>query len=181
MRAGLAAETTLPVFRKDGAMATDTPADSGQDRTTTRRRRYVTIAWLAGVSGVLFIGLIIFMLSPAGDVWYLAVRFGNLPFDQEQWKTGEVTRDGYCVRGAMVSKLLRRHELVGMTQEEIIQLLGPPDRAGWGDPIRDDAPPEACELDYALGAFSGFRVDMDYLTLHFDDNGRVDAWSVWQS
>jgi len=155
-------------------------SDKVQDGTARKRRKYVVIACIAGLVGALFIVLFIFQPGPV-RVWCLAVEFGNLPFDQEQWKTAQTDADGYCVRGEMVSRLLRRHKLVGMTQEEVIQLLGSPDRAGWGDPTRDDAPPEACELDYALGVFSGFRLDMDYLTLHFDDTGRVDAWSVWQS
>lgn len=71
-------------------------------------------------------------------VWAVAALLGlptscpkpepQRPFDSTTWKlaeTGPETRD--ADRGRMIDSLLRDHQLVGMTQERVEEMLGPPD------------------------------------------------------
>jgi outer membrane protein assembly factor BamE (lipoprotein component of BamABCDE complex) len=49
-----------------------------------------------------------------------------LPFDQNEWKTAD-THDPNSVRGQMVRALARNFRLEGMTRQELLDLLGPPE------------------------------------------------------
>src|SRR5690554_6929834 len=76
----------------------------------------------------------------------------SLPFSTERW----IAPDTDSQRKQMLESLLSEHHLVGMTKEEVVALLGPPDREnrfGHGD------------LNYVLGPEEGFiSIDMDWLT-----------------
>src|SRR5688572_19664512 len=52
--------------------------------------------------------------------------FSRSDFDSEKWKTWEEAEDTMSLRWDMVDDLQDKHELNGMTEQEIIELLGEP-------------------------------------------------------
>ncbi len=84
----------------------------------------------------------------------------------------------------MTRSLLRHHLRPGMTKAEVLALLGPPDGEGGANSehLRDeDKRLNRSVLLYALGAWSGFRMDEDFLSVIFDNSDRVVAVLWWQS
>lgn len=90
-------------------------------------------------------------------VLYLALQWYWTPrFDSSKWKAS-TGRD--AVRVQMVDDLLQRYELVGMTHEQIHQLLGPPRNT-----------PYFREFDYVylLGPERSFvGIDSEWLCINF--------------
>lgn len=108
----------------------------------------------------------------------------DLVFNQQTWKANK-NGDRDNPRGRMLDSLLADKRLKGMTRAQVIDLLGPPDGLDRivNDSLTtsDDAANTANEFLYILGAWSGFRMDPDFLSICFDSHGRVRRWSVWQS
>jgi hypothetical protein len=98
------------------------------------------------------------------------------PFNSATWKlaeTGPETRD--ADRGRMIDSLLRDHQLVGMTQERVQEMLGPPDSppgsGGFPDPAYR-VTNRAAKLDEVHG----------YLILVYDERKVVVGWwTPWDS
>jgi len=90
---------------------------------------------------------------------------GALSFDSDKWK------DKPEERNRMVSSLLNTHELVGMTEDEIITLLGKPDE-------KKESPEN--QFVYLLGR-AGLGVDDYLLILQFDDHGKLESHRTKQS
>lgn len=91
-------------------------------------------------------------------------------FDSSAWRTNDQTNVMWPARLAMVDDLLERHELRGMSREEITALLGP----------RDDTPYfRDWDVVYWLGPERGlFRIDSEWLVLRFGFDGRVQEYQV---
>lgn len=53
--------------------------------------------------------------------------FGRIDFDSDKWKSWKMTDDEMTVRWDMTHDLQEKHELNGMTKEQIIELLGQPE------------------------------------------------------
>lgn len=76
------------------------------------------------ILGLLFISLpIYYVLSPD-----IANYFSRIEFDQEKWKDWQETETTACLRWDMTHDLIKKHELIGLSLNEIIDLLGEPDR-----------------------------------------------------
>ena len=56
----------------------------------------------------------------------IANYFNRTEFDSDKWKNWEMTEDEGTLRWDMVVDLQHDYELDGMTEEEIIKLLGEP-------------------------------------------------------
>jgi len=69
-----------------------------------------------------------------------------------------------------------------MNRGQVLDLLGPPDdyKANSPEPT-ESALDSAHEFIYNLGVYSGFRMDMDVLVLYFDDDGKVERFTVYQT
>ncbi|HEX8235329.1 MAG TPA: hypothetical protein VF600_05190 [Abditibacteriaceae bacterium] len=97
----------------------------------------------------------------------------RLPFNSAQWKSADNDNPKspkYAIRIRMVDDLFDRHKLVGMTRNEVIQLLGP----------SDDGDRQGQELMYALGPERGFiSMDWESLSIEFDAKNRVKKASIW--
>jgi hypothetical protein len=117
-----------------------------------------------------------------GLSWLLLLRmdpFNQTQFDRQAWVAAPPDR------GPMTRDLLRRHLKKGTGRQEVLALLGKPNgRVTYkGQPLVEGAGYERTReiLRYSLGAWSGYRMDPDYLDLAFDESGRlIGAW-VWQS
>jgi hypothetical protein len=109
--------------------------------------------------------------------------WGNLPFDQKQWRAARNWNPNN-VRGKMVRRLLHDYQLKGMTRKEAIALLGQPDGADGSlsdsQKFSDAAINKARTLYWVLGMWSGMRMDYDTLDLEFEERGRVVNWAIVQ-
>lgn len=95
--------------------------------------------------------------------------FRTSSFDATEWKSLKVgTADSSCYRGGMVRDIQRNVLRVGLTREEVEQLLGAPDAS------RDSI------HEYVLGMCSGWRIDFDTLDVRFDSTGRLLTTQVTQ-
>jgi len=90
--------------------------------------------------------------------------FSRTDFDSEKWKTWEMTEDGMTVRWDMVDDLQDDYELDGMTEGEIVKLLGEPGSRS------------IVEWTYDLG-MARQGIDEGTLSLTFE-NGRVKTHHV---
>lgn len=106
--------------------------------------------------------------------------FDEMKFDRGLWQSKAVWKydqmtEKQPLRGMMYCDLVDHYVHNGMTKSEVEQLLGKPDN-------KDDAWGAHKDVwNYSLGAWSGFRVDGDYLTVEFDKQGKVVAFGGWQS
>lgn len=104
--------------------------------------------------------------------------FNDRPFNRQQWKDKTPWAQDplskefpALLRGQMAADLISNHLRRGMTRAEVQDLLGSPDADKKGN----------SEWEYAVGNYSGFRMDGDYLTINFDPQGRVTDYFLWQS
>lgn len=89
-------------------------------------------------------------------------------FDSAQWKDSQLVSEGVRIR--MIDDLLAKHELVGMSREGILSLLGPPDGRFTEEP----------KLTWYLGdERSAFAIDSEWLSLTFGEDDRVTEKRVW--
>jgi hypothetical protein len=93
--------------------------------------------------------------------------FNRTEFNQEQWKTWVETESAMSLRWNMVHDLTSEYELVGMTRQEIINLLGPPDNENQ----------KFHTSSYYLG-MAGFGIDTGSLIIKFKD-GKVIKYEIW--
>ncbi len=103
--------------------------------------------------------------------------WGDATFDSEEWKAVEAGGPD-SPRGTMVSDLLANHELIGLTREQVRELLGDPEFANTSRGRSSNQVETAPEWIYVLGMYSGFRIDEDILVIKFDANDRVKRWQV---
>ena len=113
--------------------------------------------------------------------------FNDQPFDRRIWlvaperiKQG-IIQESDNPRGRMVQDLLDHYLRPRMRRDQVAELLGAPD----GRLTAKDFVPEpgtqvpAEALEYSLGYWSGFRVDLDVLRIGLDKSGRViGAWVI---
>ncbi len=87
---------------------------------------------------------------------------GRIPFDSAKWKNPELVADR--IRIKMVDDLLRKHDLVGWSKEDIDDLLGVPPKTGYFS---------AYDYVYWLGPERGFiSIDSEWLVIKFNQ-GKV--------
>ena len=105
------------------------------------------------------------------------VPWNEMAFDSEEWKSKEVYPvvgdSEYRIslkRGLMLYDLIDDHIRIGMTMDRARELLGEPDSPG----------NSGRRWTYELGMWSGFRFEMDFLVLRFDEDGRLFEFFWYQ-
>ncbi|WP_340024288.1 hypothetical protein MHI24_04050 [Paenibacillus sp. FSL K6-1096] len=83
-------------------------------------------------------------------------------FDPETWQKEPEKRQG------MINSLTSKYELKGMTENEIIDLLGDP-----GEKSTEPSP----QYLYYIGS-AGLGVKVTLLQLQFDENGKVETHDI---
>jgi hypothetical protein len=58
-----------------------------------------------------------------------------IPFNAQQWKAANGNAD-HGIRQKMTTDLLKQHKLIGLTQDQLVELLGPLERGAWA--LADD-------------------------------------------
>ena len=117
-----------------------------------------------------------FLLSYVG---LLAYMFGSpvvkdyasrMPFDSSKWQNEELVNTRNPVRIRMVDDMLKKHNLVGMTKENLIALLGIPPKTGYFSNY---------DFVYWLGPERGFfSIDSEWLVIKLEDDKVVEAMVV---
>jgi hypothetical protein len=75
-----------------------------------------------GIGAGLYLLFVLFIVaSPSIDNY-----FSRTDFDSEKWKNWTMTEDEWTLRWDMTHDLQESHELNGMTEEQVIELLGQP-------------------------------------------------------
>lgn len=104
------------------------------------------------------------------------VAWNEMAFDSVAWKSKELypmfedRPERFLKRGLMLYDLLDEHVRLGMTMERARELLGEPDSPG----------NSGRRWRYELGEWSGFRFEMDFLVLRFDEEGRLFEFFWYQ-
>lgn len=108
--------------------------------------------------------VLIFFISILNHFMIIGYQ-GIKRFDPDIWfvkVTNEI--DSTCYRGGLANDLINRLITKGMTKQEVISLLGEPDRISQND--------MKYEMDYSLGFCS--MADYNSLIIHLDSSERVE-------
>jgi hypothetical protein len=100
-------------------------------------------------------------------VWFctsLLSPFDDREFDSASWRQHAGSSDWQSPRGPMYEDLRRTLLRDRATREGVVLMMGEPDESG-----RDGV------LRYRLGAWSGLRIDLDTMSIAFDESGRVSS------
>ena len=113
---------------------------------------------------ILFIVSTIFLIG-----FLLKGTIPHEPFDSEKWKSWikSNSESDMSLRWDMMNSLRKNYELKGMTRDEIIDLLGEPQRK------------DQVEFIYNLG-YSKHGVNTGSFTIRFGNNDKVTNFSVWE-
>lgn len=117
------------------------------------------LALLAGICGLVVLSVGAFLLLI--DSILSGPVINQRPFDaEERRRVGESE-----ARQGMVDGFLQNHNPVGLTREEVVELLGePPETTYFSD----------YDLVYWVGIERGFiRIDSEWLVIRIDDNEKV--------
>lgn len=109
--------------------------------------------------GLYFIFIILVVASPRFNNY-----FSRTDFDSDRWKNWEMSEDTMTLRWDMVVDLVADYKLKGMTEEEVVKLLGEPRSKS------------SIEWTYDLG-MARRGIDMGTLSLTFE-NGKVKTHHV---
>lgn len=119
------------------------------------------------------------VLSIAGYMWWLHPGYDPIEFSQAAWAEADDE-----TRGHMVDSLRRAHQLMGMSESELLDLLGEPDRADYVEvenvEIGEDGNGPLEHAAYWVG-YQGFRKGAPFVfpyTLHmnFEDGVVTRVW-----
>ena len=87
-------------------------------------------------------------------------------FDSERWKTADLnSENNWSLRWDMMNSLRNNYDLMGMTKDEIIELLGKPESQS------------QTEFSYYLG-MAKKGIDTGTLTIKFNEIGKVTHYNV---
>jgi hypothetical protein len=101
-------------------------------------------------------------------IFLLKGKITHEKFDSAIWKTANLNlEENMTLRWDMMNDLRKKYKLVGMTKDEIIDLLGDP-----GDTA-------SSEFRYYLG-YSKTGINTGTLIITFNDNNIVTEIRVWQ-
>jgi len=109
-------------------------------------------------AGLYFLFILFMVISPSLDNY-----FSRTDFDSDKWKNWKMTENEITLRWDMTHDLQEDHVLNGMTEEEIIELLGQPES-------------KKIEWTYDLG-MARRGIDTGTLSLTFE-NGKVKTHHV---
>lgn len=110
--------------------------------------------------GILIVG-IIFLIG-----FSLKGKITHEKFDSERWKNWTESEIEWSLRWDMMNSLRNNYKLKGMTKDEVLELLGEPDKSNTKNEFR-----------YYLG-YSKLGINTGSLTIKFKNNIVVD-YSVW--
>jgi hypothetical protein len=136
------------------------------------RRGVVWIACAVVFAGGAFVGgsgtvIVAVIRAYSGDTVY------ERSFDSRRWlaqgwqATATKESNFHTIRQEMVDDLLARHLHAGLSQDEVLRILGPSEP----DPYFKSPDPEA--WIYWLGAERGVGVDSEWLFVSFDGQGNL--------
>lgn len=110
------------------------------------------------------VSIVIIILS----VLFLRGKIVHEKFDSHIWKTANLNSEvNWSLRWDMINDLRNKHKLVGITKNEIINLLGTPESEF------------NSEFRYYLG-YSKRGINTGTLIITFDNNNIVTGIKVWQ-
>jgi hypothetical protein len=118
------------------------------------------------ILGIMLICIVLFIRSPLYIVFDMMVNqdpFNDRAFNREVWLAHHEDWSMANPRGRMAYSVRDLLLESRMTREEVIELLGPPEVGS-----------ESHSIQYLLGAWSGFRIDYDFLVISFDEDDRVN-------
>jgi hypothetical protein len=95
----------------------------------------------------------------AWGIWVAMTPMARENFDSQRWIADTNLRCG------MTSDLLKRHARPGMSREQLLALLGPPEKDG------------STKIEYGLGLCQS-GMDEDLLTFYFDSQERLTIYNV---
>ncbi len=114
-----------------------------------------------GILGILFISYpFYYAFSPE-----ITNFFSRQEFNSEEWKNWNEEEKSLCLRWDMTHDLIKKHDLIGLSIEEIIDLIGDPD-------YRNKK-----ELSYYLG-MSRHGIDTGSLILIIENDFVID-YKIW--
>ena len=133
----------------------------------TKRRLTVAVLVTVGVVTAAYVSAFAFMfLRTPVESYLYSVRFNSTAWRAHSMDHGLE----WPTRLRMIDDLMRQNLLDGKSREEVVGVLGPPDRTA---KFRD------WDLVYDLGPERSFiRIDSEWLLLRMDTNGRVTAARV---
>lgn len=109
------------------------------------------------VTGILLLFVLAVAIKQVADA-----HFGDKKFEPQIWASFNNSMESDNPRGQMFDDLKGNYLHKGMTQQEVLNLLGPPDFKNSKD-----------LFSYNLGMWSGFRMDYDSLDIKFNAQGLV--------
>jgi hypothetical protein len=116
--------------------------------------------WFSGIVAAIFIlAICLFIFGPS-----IKSYIQEVPFNSDQWKANLETHDN--LKQNMVSDLLSRYTLQGMSRDEIENLLGKPPKT---DYFKD------YDYVYWLGPEKGMGVDSEWLGIQFNNGVVITA------
>jgi hypothetical protein len=119
-----------------------------------------TIGLMLGIGAALYFLFIFFIVSkPSLDNYSNRAKF-----DSEKWKNWRESEEEMSLRWNMITDLEDNYKLKGMTDEEIVDLLGVPETKS------------NTEWTYYLG-MAGHGIDTGTLSLTFD-KGKVRSYEI---
>jgi hypothetical protein len=119
-----------------------------------------TIGLTLGIGTGLYLLFVFFIVSKP----YLHNYSNRTKFDSEMWKNWEESEDEMSLRWNMITDLEDHYKLPGMTDEEIVDLLG------------ESGAKSNIEWTYYLG-IAGRGIDTSTLRLTFE-NGKVKSYQI---
>jgi hypothetical protein len=139
----------------------------------TRRLLVAALVIIGAIHIVLFVGA---LLYPTVDQALHAQRF-----EAGAWRsTADHLSTAWPIRLRMVDDLTTHRQLIGLTRDDLVVLLGPPDDVRAFRERSRRADDDAWDVGYELGPQRGpiIRIDNDWLLFDLDRNGKVQRFIV---
>jgi hypothetical protein len=96
--------------------------------------------------------------------------FSFSDFNQKKWFAPVSTAESLsCYRGSMGNDIVENVLKAGMSHQDVVNLLGPPER--------EETPRES---EYVLGMCSGLGMDYDVLHIYFYQSGKLTHSEILQ-
>jgi len=122
------------------------------------------------LAGLYILFFVFLLFGPVADeLWH------RQKFDSQAWKQPNKEEDIFWpARICMVDDLIHSKKLDGLTQPEVIELLGEPAEKGFS------AGAYECDIHYHLGPERGFiRMDSEWLFIKFGQDGKVSRYWLY--
>ena len=130
------------------------------------RRRWMRHLFMATVAMMAIVAFI--------AIWNVFHPFDD-PFDKRPFSESDWSSASHEERARMSRDLIRNHLPVGLSEDDVLVLLGPPSGTITHDSIGSASIRPGCTktLEYYLGCWSNYGMDSAFVYVHLDHNGRV--------